>query len=581
MIPLYYQIQSLEYELANKVLKLTQKHKPKILFFDGRKPDAPPPNPMNPMQQGPQSDYSAIVRELGELFDIDEITLKEGNSVTDILKRIEEDLQKKDDDKAADEKPSKISCLIVAQPDNLEARQLFEISRAVSEGVPTIFLVSSYSIDASRQGLQQGFPIATLRSGLDDLFRSWGITLGKEIVASKECATINVPQRMGGFVMNAPYPMPVLLKAVGDAINKEHALTNRIPALIFPAAVGLTVNDEDMKKAGLDRANAIALAKSGKQSYTVAINPFEQNMFQQPQPASVLRKKELSDRRHVSEGFIEPKTLALLVTGKFPFKYQDQPIPEWKKEDKKDPHAGMPGGFPGGIPGLNFPQGTDGPQDPDGPKGPRGPVDDVIELAQAPAPAAGQTPPAPAPAPVPAPPVAPPPAAAAPAPAAVPPIVVPVPVPPAPGATAPPAAAPAAADPAKPEAPATAPEVKKEPEKAKVELKDGKILLLTSVDMMKNDFLTQSQEYQPNAQFFYNVIETFGLDDRLLQIRRRERTESRFLEGTSDRSTFITLLNLVLIPVAAGGFGLVRWVLRRGDSQSYERAYIEKQSKSA
>ncbi|MGH9360447.1 MAG: Gldg family protein, partial [Thermoanaerobaculia bacterium] len=207
VIPLHHQLQALEYELASKITKLVRKRKPKVLFFDGRKPEPPPMERMNPMMRTPASDYSAVVNEMAELFDIDEISLKEGNSISDVQKRIEEDLKKTDDDRSPEEKPEKINCLIVAQPHELEPRQVFEISKAVSMGIPTIFLVSNYSIDVSRAAYQQGFPITFLRPGLEDLFRSWGVTLGKEFLCSKDCASVVVPQRAQGFIFQAPYAM--------------------------------------------------------------------------------------------------------------------------------------------------------------------------------------------------------------------------------------------------------------------------------------------------------------------------------------------------------------------------------------
>ena len=547
VISVHHQIQGLEYELANKILKLTRKAKPKVVFFDGRKPESPPMNPMNPNMRPPQSDYSAILGELGELFDIEEISLKEKNSISDVLTRMEEDKKKKEKDEegsSGEEKADHISCLIVAQPNDLEPRQVFEISKAVSEGIPTIFLVSGYSVDISQAGLQNGFPIAVLRPALEDLFRSYGVTLGKEIIASRECSTLVVPQRMPGtqFVMRAPYPMPILTKAVGEAINQKQGLTNRIQTLVFPAAVGFTVSEEDAKKAGL---TVVTLANSGKESYPVAVSMFEQDMFNRAQPPSIMKNKDLRDRREKKEGFIDPRPLALFIDGKFPFKFQDQPVPEWKKEDKRGKQPGLDGELPD-MPGL-----------PDfGPKGPSGPMD-----AEALAPALMS---APAEVPVPAP------------------AAVPAPVVPAPAVLAP------AADAGQPAAPAVQPaagappapaEPKKEPERIKIEPKAGRVVLLSSADMMKNEFLMMQGDYMPNANFFYNTIESFGLDERLMQIRRKELVERRFNQAANESSArWIHIINIGLLPLAVGIFGVVQFLVRRNTSSRFERQFIDGKS---
>ena len=191
---------------------------------------------------------------------------------------------------------------------------------------------------------------------------------------------------MGQFQVNAPYPMPILLKAEGEAINQKHSLTNRILNLVFPSAVGLTFNEEDAKKSGL---TVTELANSGKQSYTVQVSMFEQDMFNRVKTPSVLGNKLLYSGREYKDAFGDPKPLAVLVEGTFPFKYQDQPAPDWPKEEKKDDddHAN-PTNPLGGMqfPGLQGGRGPRGPGADDAGGSPEG----TIDLAQAePAPPAG------------------------------------------------------------------------------------------------------------------------------------------------------------------------------------------------
>ncbi len=79
VLPVHFQVQSLEHELALMVLKLTAKSRPKFLFFDGRKPQAKPSNPMDPGAARSASEHSAVMDACRELFDLEEITLEEGD----------------------------------------------------------------------------------------------------------------------------------------------------------------------------------------------------------------------------------------------------------------------------------------------------------------------------------------------------------------------------------------------------------------------------------------------------------------------------------------------------------------------
>ncbi|HLU48947.1 MAG TPA: Gldg family protein, partial [Planctomycetota bacterium] len=74
VIPRHASIEGLEYELANRIVKLTTDVKPTVAFFDSRKADVPSPSPFTNAPP-PRSDYAAIVDHLRNLFDVREIAL--------------------------------------------------------------------------------------------------------------------------------------------------------------------------------------------------------------------------------------------------------------------------------------------------------------------------------------------------------------------------------------------------------------------------------------------------------------------------------------------------------------------------
>ncbi len=262
-----------------------------------------------------------------ELFDLEEITLEEGDSIGDVKRRIDEDW-KKAADRAADEKPARIACLIVAHPSVLAPRQVNEIAEAVGEGIPTVFLVSSFSVDVSDEGMKKGIPITRHSSGLEDLFRTWGIGLGKDMLASPDCGDLTIPQQVAGALatVQIPSPMPFLVKAARDSIIQDHPLTKHCPSLVFPAAVELEIDGEGVKKAGLQ---ATVIATSGKRSYTVPIAGAAKDQSGNDRPPSAVENKLLTDQGAYKDRFIEPKVLAVLLTGKFPSPSRGKPAPDW------------------------------------------------------------------------------------------------------------------------------------------------------------------------------------------------------------------------------------------------------------
>jgi hypothetical protein len=154
-----------------------------------------------------------------------------------------------------------------------------------------------------------------------------------------------------------------------------------------------------------------------------------------------------------------------------------------------------------------------------------------------------------------------------------PPAIPVTPLPPAPGTT--PAAG--QATPPVPGSGEAKPEVKAEtppPARAHVDVKDGRVLLLASADMLKTDFLQQGDDFRPNVGFFQNAMETFGLDQRLLKIRRKQLTVRQFKPGSEHWYKAITVVNVLVVPLVIGLAGLAYYLLRRTESSSYERKYI-------
>jgi len=129
-------------------------------------------------------------------------------------------------------------------------------------------------------------------------------------------------------------------------------------------------------------------------------------------------------------------------------------------------------------------------------------------------------------------------------------------------------------------APQAKPEEKPaEKPKASVQPAEGTVLVLGSVDMLKDEFLVQqSRDYQSNINFFYNAIENFGLGNQLIEIRRKQLTERHFKAGSDKSARFIQWFNIAGVPTIVGLLGIVYFLVRRADSAAYERKFIQRQS---
>ncbi len=306
----------LEVELARRIIKLTGPTPCRVFFWDGTRGDGAAGDPASRAKLT-ASDYSAVMKSIEETY----------GAADDLRKELG---PRAGAPSPTGDQPPPFSCLVVAQPHDMEERAVFELARLVSEGVPAVFLVSAYTMDISEKGLKGGFPLAELRPVLDAVFRRWGVSLGADLIASRACDSLPLPQPPKGNqpAARANVPLPVLPEAGGEALLKSHALLTGITSIVYPAAVGLTVNEDAVRRAGL---KATLLAHSGKESYSVRFSRLAAGKGKDEPVPFVLKTKELSDATVRKDGFGEPRAFTVLLEGKFPFAYQGQSPPEWRK----------------------------------------------------------------------------------------------------------------------------------------------------------------------------------------------------------------------------------------------------------
>jgi len=287
----YNDVQRLEYEIARKLLQLTMDDKPLIKFFTSIEEEEAPPGAY-PGYKNFYDQYAAIMdtKDVVEKFRVARTKLTEDDTID-----------------------SRTDCLVIAQPDKLNKRQKYEINKYLSEGGSAIMFVSKRTVKKGRR-----FTFADLDPQIDDLFKFWGLVIEDAMVADMSAGTLVRTQFKRGAVSTEYGLTPLIVKAGGRGLNMQSPITRNLGSMNFPWVAPIKVDEDKLKENGLE---ALPLAQSSIKSW-VLDDPSKAVSEIRP-PAS-------------EADFDGPQTLAVLITGKFPFYYADRPIPEWPKEENEE-----------------------------------------------------------------------------------------------------------------------------------------------------------------------------------------------------------------------------------------------------
>ncbi|MCA8960578.1 MAG: GldG family protein [Planctomycetes bacterium] len=299
VVPVHQTLDGLEYELASRLVKLTIQEKPKLAFFHGRpsdtfeveQPGMMPGMPATPRKMSP---YDPLLEAelVTDLFDVQKIELTEASPI-----------------------PEDADLLIVAQPDALNERQLYEIDRYIAQGGSAMFLTSRYSGAIEAEAL----PVAQLSPGVDRLFQRWGVQMGAELISSEECGTITRerPSPLGRIPMRVGFP---LLPVAGvQEIDSNSPLTLGLQRIVFGFATELTHDEAKVSEAGL---TLTVLAKSTEDTWGTPFSPQVTREMVEPTSETPRRSRDL----------------AYYLEGTFPPTFQPgDPLPEFPKAPDAKP----------------------------------------------------------------------------------------------------------------------------------------------------------------------------------------------------------------------------------------------------
>jgi len=299
VIPQHTALESLEYELASRIVKLTMEEKPKVAFFLG-KPDEridAPPDPRLPFDMPARKThpYEPFLRQvLGATYEVVEIELTESSPI-----------------------PEDAKLLIVAIPNALSERQVYEIDRSIARGRPAIILASSTTGDLENP--QQG--LEPLSPGLERLFEKWGIAFGRDLVSSRACASVPIVREGPlGLAMQTMVPFPLCPVATPRGLDQESPLTQGLPGLVFPFASELRVDEAALAASGL----ALTRLATSSESWLSMWRPDLDRGMLEP-PAGGAKGEYL---------------LAALLEGSFPTAFPaGTPLPPWTPAAPETPPA--------------------------------------------------------------------------------------------------------------------------------------------------------------------------------------------------------------------------------------------------
>lgn len=289
---------NLEYDLVSRVYRLASEKRPKVAIF-APKQEVDPQTMMMYVQAGmqppaPRDTYSQVKQLLREeKYDVEEIKLTPESRI-----------------------PDDAGLLLVLNPENLNERQVFEINRALANGLNTIIAVQNHDYDYA-PGPRGGFTISATerRSGLDEMLKAFGLAVSKDHFFDASIQVLSIPrmQNFAGmrFQTSEPVRAPMQILVTQPQMNNVSSLTNRIASLLYLWGTSLEVNDAELKRLGLE---SVTLFSSSNRSWK---EKFNQGVV----PGSYFNQN--------NREFLEPQPLAVLVSGKFPDTFQGRALPPW------------------------------------------------------------------------------------------------------------------------------------------------------------------------------------------------------------------------------------------------------------
>jgi len=289
---------NLETLVIAPVYRLTRERSPRVALF-APKQEVDQQTAMMYLQQGmqppaPQDRFSLVKQLLGqEHYEVQEIELTEDSPI-----------------------PADVDVLLVLGPRDLQPRQVWEINRALSNGLPVMMAVQAheYGYQPGQRGSWMINGTATA-SGLEDMLGELGLTVVTDHFLDQNSQMLELPREvnLGGMRMQVREPVdtPVQIRITQDQVNTDQPVTNHIGQLLY--LWGTPIDLDESRLAEHDLQNETLLASS----YRSWRAPFGQGML------------TASEIDPAGKQMLGQQPLAVLATGEFPDTFQGGEPPPW------------------------------------------------------------------------------------------------------------------------------------------------------------------------------------------------------------------------------------------------------------
>ncbi|MFC1807258.1 Gldg family protein [Candidatus Omnitrophota bacterium] len=210
--------------------------------------------------------------------------------------------------------PENTKTLVILEPENLNARQRFEINRFMVNGGSLLCAVQHYSYEYSSYE-KTGVMITPKKKNpnINPLLKEWGLGIDENFLMDMHSDTVSLDGgRLFGFIpVSMPVRVPIQIKIIGDQMNKDLSITSNLPPILY--LWGTAVNVDHDKLNELDLRSQI-LFSSSPEAWTV---PFHEGAM----------KNE--DFNPSSKENMRSYPLGVLIEGQFPDVFKDKEAPSW------------------------------------------------------------------------------------------------------------------------------------------------------------------------------------------------------------------------------------------------------------
>ncbi len=292
-IPVVQNLENLEYDLTQAIMKVKRAAVPKIGVLKSQSADFIPPEigvRMNMGEDRTDKRFAPIFESFKRDYDVVTVDLSEG-------KPIDKDIR----------------TLIIPGGDRYTDRSLFEIDQYFMNGGNVIALVNAVNVT-----FQYGVQGTVQETKLMELLEYYGVRVERNLIMDASCGQVQVPRNLGPFTINELLPYPYFIRITGDGFAPENPVTSSQADLMLGWASSLTLAPDT---SGRHKTATVTLASSSEQSWEV-----KENFDLSPKANYELPPKE-SMRRHA---------MAMHVSGAFASYFDGKPVPPVKEKSADD-----------------------------------------------------------------------------------------------------------------------------------------------------------------------------------------------------------------------------------------------------